>query len=142
MSVASVAVCVAVAAGPGVGDGPPVIVGSKRFTESVILGEIVTQLAGSRGYAAEHRREIGGTRILFAALELGEIDVYPEYTGTITQEILAALSCASHSLSLFTSVLFWTFRQNSTTSFQNSSSCGRPDIFMPSAAKPVVDMVA
>ncbi len=95
MSVASVAVCVALAAGPGAGDGPPVIVGSKRFTESVILGEIVTQLARSRGYAAEHRREIGGTRIRFAALELGEIDVYPEYTGTITQEILSGENLTS-----------------------------------------------
>ncbi len=92
---ASVAVCVAIAAGPGAGDGPPVIVGSKRFTESVILGEIVTQLAGSVGAAAEHRREIGGTRLLFSALELGEIDVYPEYTGTIAQEILSGENLTS-----------------------------------------------
>jgi osmoprotectant transport system permease protein len=58
----------------------------------VILGEIVTQLARRRGAAAEHRREFGGTRILFHALELGQIDAYPEYTGTILREILAAES--------------------------------------------------
>ncbi len=71
------------------------MVGSKRFTESVILGEIVTQLAGALGVQAQHRREIGGTRILFNALQLGQIDVYPEYTGTITQEILAGENLTS-----------------------------------------------
>ena len=68
MSLASLAICAALAAGPAAGDGPPIVVGSKAFTESVILGEIVTQLAASRGAEAHHRREIGGTRILFSAL--------------------------------------------------------------------------
>ena len=39
---------------------------------------------------AIHRRELGGTQVLFHALESDELDVYPEYTGTIAQEILAA----------------------------------------------------
>jgi osmoprotectant transport system permease protein len=68
---------------------PPIKVGSKSFTESVILGEIVTQLARSGNAAAEHRSELGGTQILWKALLAGDIDVYPEYSGTITQEILA-----------------------------------------------------
>ncbi len=68
--------------------GPDVIIGSKKFTESVILGEIGRQLVESTGVRAEHRRELGGTRILFGAHERGQIDVYPEYTGTIVQEIL------------------------------------------------------
>ena len=67
---------------------PEVRVGSKKFTESVILGEIATQLAGSAGARAEHRRELGGTRILWNALRAGELDVYPEYTGTLRAEIL------------------------------------------------------
>ena len=67
---------------------PPVVVGSKKFTESVILGEIAAQIAAGH-HPAEHRREIGGTRILFDALQQGQIDIYPEYTGTITREILA-----------------------------------------------------
>jgi osmoprotectant transport system permease protein len=66
-----------------------VTVGSKAFTENVILGEIVTQLARDNGAAAAHRRELGGTQVLWNALRRGEIDVYPEYTGTIRQEILA-----------------------------------------------------
>jgi osmoprotectant transport system permease protein len=67
----------------------PVRVGSKVFTESVVLGEMVRLLAESTGQAVEHRRELGGTRVLWGALLAGEIDVYPEYTGTLRQEILA-----------------------------------------------------
>jgi osmoprotectant transport system permease protein len=68
---------------------PPLRVGSKKFTESVVLGEIIAQLARSTGAPAEHLQEMGGTRILWNALIEGEIDVYPEYTGTIAQEILS-----------------------------------------------------
>ena len=64
-------------------------VGSKSFTENVILGEIATQLFTSRGLYAGHESEIGGTRILWEALLSGDIDAYPEYTGTIVQEILS-----------------------------------------------------
>ncbi len=62
-------------------------VGSKAFTESVILGEIAAQLATHAGRDAHHRRQLGGTRILWNALLNDEIDLYPEYTGTITEEI-------------------------------------------------------
>ncbi|MAB80138.1 MAG: amino acid ABC transporter permease [Planctomycetes bacterium] len=64
-------------------------VGSKKFTESVILGELVAAAASGAGVEVLHARELGGTRILFQALLSGEIDVYPEYTGTIAKEILA-----------------------------------------------------
>lgn len=66
----------------------PVTVGSKKFTENVILGEVVVHLARDHGLEAIHMRELGGTRILWNALIGGEIDVYPEYTGTIREEIL------------------------------------------------------
>jgi osmoprotectant transport system substrate-binding protein/osmoprotectant transport system permease protein len=69
----------------------PIRVGSKKFTEAVILGEIATLQLQHAGLEAEHQRELGGTRILFNALLAGEIDVYPEYTGTIRQEILSEL---------------------------------------------------
>jgi osmoprotectant transport system permease protein len=64
-------------------------VGSKKFTESVILGEALAHLVRESGREAVHRAELGGTRILWNALLRGEIDAYPEYTGTIRQEILA-----------------------------------------------------
>ncbi|HXM82334.1 MAG TPA: glycine betaine ABC transporter substrate-binding protein [Burkholderiales bacterium] len=61
----------------------PIRVGSKRFTESYILGEILAQAAQGR-----HKAGLGNTAILVAALSNDAIDVYPEYTGTITNEIL------------------------------------------------------
>src|SRR5690348_14798658 len=67
---------------------PTVVIGSKNFTESVVLGEIARLSAREHGIKAEHRRSLGGTRILWRALEGGEIDAYPEYTGTITHELL------------------------------------------------------
>jgi osmoprotectant transport system permease protein len=63
-------------------------VGSKVFTESVILGEIARELINEAGIRVAHRRELGGTEVLFHALEADELDVYPEYTGTISGEIL------------------------------------------------------
>jgi osmoprotectant transport system permease protein len=66
----------------------PVQVGSKSFTESVILGEMATQLGNDAGIKTVHRSQLGGTRILWNALHSGQIDAYPEYTGTIVQELL------------------------------------------------------
>lgn len=63
-------------------------VGSKKFTESVVLGELAVALAQEAGFPAVHRAELGGTRVLWNALLAGDIDVYPEYTGTITKELL------------------------------------------------------
>jgi osmoprotectant transport system substrate-binding protein/osmoprotectant transport system permease protein len=60
-------------------------VGSKRFTESYIVGEIIAQSVPGR---AEHRPGLGNTGIVYAALRSGSIDLYPEYTGTIAREIL------------------------------------------------------
>ena len=66
----------------------PVKVGSKRFTESYLLGELVTQSLRTSGTPAEHRQGLGNTGILEQALTTGAIDVYPEYTGTIVRELL------------------------------------------------------
>ena len=66
----------------------PVVIGSKKFTESYVLGEIARHALKDAGIAAEHRQGMGGTIILWQALRGGQIDVYPEYTGTIAQEIL------------------------------------------------------
>jgi len=66
----------------------PVTVGSKTFTENVILAEIITHLIEGQGIPVEHKRELGGTRILWDALLHGDLDIYPEYTGTLIQELL------------------------------------------------------
>ncbi len=66
-----------------------VVIASKKFTESVILGEIARHLVQTSGLEAVHRKELGGTSVLWNALVAGEIDIYPEYTGTIQEELFA-----------------------------------------------------
>jgi osmoprotectant transport system permease protein len=66
----------------------PITVGSKKFTESYVLGEIARRAITNAGIPVQHRQGMGGTIILWQALRGGQIDAYPEYTGTIVQEIL------------------------------------------------------
>jgi osmoprotectant transport system permease protein len=70
----------------------PLRVGSKSFTENIILGEIINQYMQALGLNSLHRAELGGTRILWSALLKGDIDVYVDYTGTLTHEIFAEKS--------------------------------------------------
>ncbi len=65
-----------------------VTVGSKAFTESVILGEVAAGLPHADDISVAHRAQLGGTRILWRALLEGDIDAYPEYTGTLASELL------------------------------------------------------
>ena len=65
-----------------------VTVGSKRFTESYILGEIATQRIQKASVGVTHRQGLGNTAILFEALKSGAIDVYPDYSGTLAFELL------------------------------------------------------
>ena len=67
-----------------------VTVGSKKFTESVVLGELIVHAANDAGARPSHLEQLGGTSIVFAALLNGDIDVYAEYTGTLIKEILAS----------------------------------------------------
>jgi osmoprotectant transport system permease protein len=77
------------AANAATGQEPPLVrVGSKASIESTILGEMTTLLVRHSGVTAEHRSALGGTQIVFQALAKGDIDIYPEYTGTLTAEIL------------------------------------------------------
>jgi glycine betaine/choline ABC-type transport system substrate-binding protein len=59
-----------------------VVVGSKNFTESVILGEIVAQRLEKAGCNVERKLDLGGTLVCDAAIRSGDLDVYPEYSGT------------------------------------------------------------
>jgi osmoprotectant transport system permease protein len=98
-------------------------IGSKKFTESVILGEMLVQLARSAGSRAEHRAQLGGTRILFNALEAGEIDAYPEYTGTITQEILGDQSLRTDA-EIRAALADYGIRMSEPLGFNNSYALG------------------
>ena len=64
-----------------------IVVASKNFNESYILGEIVAQLLERDGFAVERKLGLGGTKICYDALAIGDVDVYVEYTGTIAEAI-------------------------------------------------------
>ena len=66
----------------------PVLIGSKKFTESYVLAEIAKRVISKTGTPAEHRQGMGGTIILWQALRSNQISAYPEYTGTLAEEIL------------------------------------------------------
>lgn len=65
-----------------------VVVGSKNFTESVILGELEAQKLESAGCKVDRRLNLGGTLVCDAAITSGSLDTYVEYSGTAQQAIL------------------------------------------------------
>ena len=76
------------AACSGGADGKhPIAIGSKDFTEELILGEMYALILEQNGFAVTRKLDLGGTQVAMAALQRGDIDLYPEYTGTalITQ---------------------------------------------------------
>lgn len=93
-----------------------ITIGSKKFTESVILGEMIMQQLQNNGFKASHMDQLGGTRLLWNALVQGDLDIYPDYTGTIIYEILEGeiftgdadivSALADHGISMTTSLGF------------------------------------
>jgi osmoprotectant transport system permease protein len=100
-----------------------ITIGSKKFTESVILGEILKFTVSGDGVRATHRRELGGTRVLWSALLKGDIDIYPEYTGTIRQELLKGTD--THTLPLLSAALAKQgIRMSAPLGFNNTYAIG------------------
>lgn len=64
------------------GGGPTITVGSKNFTEQYILGNMYAQALEANGFNAETKLDLGSEQIADKALQEGQIDLYPEYTGT------------------------------------------------------------
>ncbi|CAN5865372.1 glycine betaine ABC transporter substrate-binding protein [soil metagenome] len=76
---------VACGGGGGSGSGESkgeITIGSKNFTEQVILGELYSQALEADGYKVNKKLDLGNVTVLDKALQSGEIDMYPEYTGT------------------------------------------------------------
>jgi osmoprotectant transport system substrate-binding protein len=77
--------------GPSAGDdgggGPTITVGSKNFTEQYVLGELYAQALEAKGFNVEKKLDLGSAAIADKALQNGQIDMYPEYTGTSLVEI-------------------------------------------------------
>ncbi|AIE85088.1 glycine betaine ABC transporter substrate-binding protein [Fimbriimonas ginsengisoli] len=65
-----------------------ITVGSKKFTESYVLGEIAKKVLTDAGFQVEHKQGMGATAIVWNALKGGSIQTYPEYTGTVGEELL------------------------------------------------------
>ena len=65
-----------------------ITVGSKRFTESYVLGEIAKKMLENAGFDVEHKQGMGGTIIVWKALTNGDVAIYPDYTGTVQETIL------------------------------------------------------
>lgn len=96
-------VAVATAAAPTAAtSGGTIRIGSKDFTEQFILGEIYAQVLASNGYQVERRLNLGGTKVAHEALKKGEIDFYPEYTGTGLTVVLGKEAIADRQKTLET----------------------------------------
>lgn len=67
----------------------PVRIGSKSDTETTILAKAVAHLVRDAGHPVKLQARLGGTVLVFDALRVGSLDVYPEYTGTLTEQIFA-----------------------------------------------------
>ncbi len=74
---ASLAAC-----GGGADGKHPIAVGSKDFTEELILAEMYALILEQNGFTVTRKLNLGGTQVAMAALQRGDIDLYPEYTGT------------------------------------------------------------
>jgi osmoprotectant transport system substrate-binding protein len=85
----ALALAAAAAAAGCRGGDRPLRVGSKNFSEQVLLGEIVAQALEARGIKVDRRFNLGGTFVCHRALVAGQLDLYPEYTGTAFTAILA-----------------------------------------------------
>src|SRR3954452_12157396 len=81
--------CLSLLLAAGCGRPARIVVGSKNFTEQVLLGEILAQQIERRvGVPVERKLNLGGTLLAHEALVQGAIDLYPEYTGTALAAIL------------------------------------------------------
>ncbi|MDR1133658.1 MAG: hypothetical protein LBL05_05810 [Synergistaceae bacterium] len=65
-----------------------VVIGSKDFTESILISEIFAQALEARGFTADRKQALGGTAIIQAAMAAGDVDLYPEYTSTALVTVL------------------------------------------------------
>ncbi|MBD1873380.1 quaternary ammonium transporter [Nodosilinea sp. FACHB-131] len=88
LGVATALVAAACGGGGNGGGGDVVSVGSKDFTEQLIIGEMYALVLEENGLTVERKLNLGGTPVAQAAIESGEIDLYPEYTGTALLTVL------------------------------------------------------
>jgi osmoprotectant transport system substrate-binding protein len=90
LTIAGIAVSLALtplsAAAPTTGK-PQLVLGTKNFTEEYILGQLYRQALQAKGFSVAYKENIGSTEIITTALDSGKINLYPEYTGEIVQDV-------------------------------------------------------
>ncbi|HEV2591903.1 MAG TPA: ABC transporter substrate-binding protein [Gaiellaceae bacterium] len=85
-----IGLAVAVVASPahaGSAAGTKIVLGSKNFPEEDILGQLYKQALEAKGFSVSYKSEIGSTELMQTALSSGKINMYPEYTGVIVQDV-------------------------------------------------------
>ena len=75
--------------------GNNVAIGAKNFTEELVLGELYAQILERHGIRVTRKFNLGGTQVAMEALRRGDIDLYPEYTGTALLSVLKATTIPS-----------------------------------------------
>lgn len=91
----------AVFARPANSAGTTIVLGTKNFGEEYILGQLYKQALEAKGFKVDYKESIGSSEIIDTALTSGKIDLYPEYTGVIVQDIF------HHALSAKTAQATW-----------------------------------
>jgi osmoprotectant transport system substrate-binding protein len=119
----------AASTGPGVGK-PPVTIGDKNFTEEYILGSLYAQALAAKGYKVTSKSNIGSSEITYKALQSGQIDMYPEYTGTFLTAIAGVASPPHSAQQVYAAAKAFAQKHGFTllaqTPFYDSDALGTP----------------
>ena len=98
---------------PGKGK-PPVTVGDKNFTEEFVLGDLYAQALKAKGFTVNLKSNIGSSELTFKALQGGQIDMYPEYTGVILSVLAAKDVHPTSAEDAYTTAKAWVQSQGFT----------------------------
>jgi len=117
----------AAASGPGLGK-PAVTIGDKNFTEEYILGSLYAQALAAKGYKVTVKGNIGSSEITYKALKSGQIDMYPEYTGTLLTAVAGITTPPKSAANAYTQAKAWAEQHGFTlldkTPFSDSDALG------------------
>jgi osmoprotectant transport system substrate-binding protein len=115
------------ATGPGLGR-PVLTIGDKNFVEEYILGELYAQALAAQGYTVNLKDNIGSSEITFRALQSGQIDMYPEYTGTLLTAVAGIDTPLKSAQQTYAAAKAWAeqrgFRLLDMTPFSDSDALG------------------
>jgi osmoprotectant transport system substrate-binding protein len=113
--------------GPGVGK-PTVTIGDKNFEEEYVLGDLYAQALQAKGYKVNLKANIGSSEITWKALTSGQIDMYPEYTGTLLSAIAGVTALPASAQQAYTQAKAYAQKHGFTllnaTPFSDSDALG------------------